>query len=95
MEHLPVLARCEQDKHGDLPRAGQARGVVAVPPASADADRLATSLMQRQPGSLVWFGSRTRRWWAFAKVHGAWTLLEMQTADQMAQALMTAEVTAE
>jgi hypothetical protein len=93
MDHLPVLAQCEQNKPGDLRRAG--RAPVAVPRSSSDADRLAASLMRHQPGSLVWFGARTRHWWAFARVRGAWTLLEMQTADQMAQALMTAEVTAE
>jgi hypothetical protein len=93
MEHMPVLAPCEQDKPGDLPRGVQARGTMR--PSATDADRLAASLMQRQPGSLVWFGPRTRRWWAFAKVRGAWTLLEMQSADQIAQALMTAEVAAE
>ena len=49
---------------------------------------MAAALMKRCPGSLVWFGTRTRRWWAFARLRGAWTLLETQTVEEIAQTLM-------
>ena len=42
---------------------------------------MAAALMKRCPGALVWFGTRTRRWWAFAMLRGAWTLLETQTVE--------------
>jgi hypothetical protein len=52
-----------------------------------EAERLAAALMRRHPGSLVWFGGRTRQWWALARLRGAWTLLDRQTIDEVAHIL--------
>jgi hypothetical protein len=89
MDHPPALAPIEH-----ITRAGRLRTIQApgsgMPPAAAE-DDVAAALMHRYPGCLVWFGNLTRRWWAFARIRGAWSLLEMQTADEVARALMTAE----
>lgn len=60
-----------------------------LPSVSMEAEQTATALMKRHPGSLVWFGTRTRHWWAFVMLRGAWTLLEAQTVEEIAQVLMT------
>jgi hypothetical protein len=91
-DHLPALGPARQvtppGQPGEAPTSP-----TAVPSSTVgvDADRLAACLMRRYPGCLVWFGNRTRHWWAFAKIRGAWTLLEKQTADEVAHTLMTAD----
>lgn len=57
-------------------------------PTDVDSDRLVATLMQRCPGSLVWFGKRTRRWWAFVKLRGMWTLIDRETVQEIARTLM-------
>jgi hypothetical protein len=87
MDHVPVLPRAEPAGNASRVREA-ATASTTKPPVSADAERLAAALMKRCPGSLVWFGTRTRRWWAFARLRGAWTLLETQTVEEIAQALL-------
>lgn len=87
MDHAPVLSRAEPAGHASSACASAAASST-VPPVSAEAERMAAALMKRCPGALVWFGTRTRRWWAFAMLRGAWTLLETQTVEEIAQALM-------
>ena len=87
MDHVPVLPRtapAEQTRSQHAPRAGR----TVMPPASTDAEQLAAALMKHCPGSLVWFGTRTRCWWAFVKINEAWTLLEAQTLEEIIQPMM-------
>lgn len=86
MDHLPVLSGAEPAGHTSSGRASTASST--VPPVTAEAERMAAALMKRCPGALVWFGTRTRRWWAFVMLRGAWTLLETQTVEEIAQTLM-------
>ena len=87
MDHVPVLSRAEPVGRAGSMRESAAAGAT-LPPISAEAETMAAALMRRCPGSLVWFGTRTRHWWAFAMLRGAWTLLETQTVEEIAQALM-------
>ncbi len=87
MDHVPVMPRAAPAEQTSSPR-GPAVARATVPPAGVEAEQVAAALMRRCPGALVWFGTRTRRWWAFVKVNGAWTLLETQTVEEIAQALM-------
>jgi hypothetical protein len=87
MDHVPVLpqvASVAQTRSQHAPPAGRA----TMPPAGMDAGQLAAALMARCPGSLVWFGARTRRWWAFVKLNEAWTLLEAPTLEEIAWPIM-------
>jgi hypothetical protein len=49
---------------------------------------MAAAVMVRCPGSLVWFGARTRHWWAFVRLNEAWTLLEGQTLEEIIEPVM-------
>lgn len=87
MDHVPVLPRAtpaQQTRSQRKPTAAR----TTVPLAGTEAEQVAAALMTRCPGSLVWFGTRTRRWWAFVKLNGAWTLLETKTVDEITKALM-------
>lgn len=86
MDHLQTPTPGRQVKPTDPPREAPAR-CAAVPSSQAEAGQAAAALMRRYPGSLVWFGNLTGRWWAFARIRGAWTLLEKHTADEVANAL--------
>jgi hypothetical protein len=87
MDHVPVLSRAEPAGHTSSVCEAAAASAT-VPPVSTEAERMAAALMKRCPGSLVWFGTRTRHWWAFAMLRGAWTLLETQTVEEISHALM-------
>jgi hypothetical protein len=87
MDHVPALPRAEPAGRTSSAREPTAASA-AVPPVSTEAERMAAALMKYCPGSLVWFGTRTRRWWAFAMLRGAWTLVETETVEGIAQALM-------
>ena len=90
MDHVPVLPRAETAGNVSCMREPATAGATK-PSVRADAERMAAALMKRYPGSLVWFGTRTRRWWAFVRLRGAWTLLETQTVEEIAQTLMAPE----
>ena len=90
MDHVPVLPQATLAKHTSPP-AQAATARAAMPLAGTEAERVAAALMERCPGALVWFGSRTCRWWAFAKLGGSWTLLETQTVEEMSRALMASD----
>lgn len=40
------------------------------------------------PGTVVWFGYYTRRWWAVAWLAGDWRLIEAPTPDGLVHALI-------
>lgn len=82
MDQVPVLPEAKPAE-GPTPAAS-----AAVPQVGTEAERIAATLMKRYPGSLVWFGTRTRHWWAFVKLRGAWTLLETQTVMEIAEILI-------
>ena len=86
MDHVTVLPGAAPAEHTSPPRE-PAAAHVAVPPVGTEGEQVAAALMKRCPGALVWFGTRTRRWWAFAKLGEAWTLLETQTLEELSQIL--------
>ena len=86
-DHVPVSPWAEPAGRGSSVGEPAVAGA-AVAPVSAEAERVAAALMKRCPGYLVWFGTRTRRWWAFVSLRGAWTLLERQTIEEIAQVLI-------
>ena len=59
----------------------------AAIPASGDPVSLAETLMRLHPGSLVWFGKRTGRWWAVTGPRESCTLLETRDVCEMGIAL--------
>lgn len=71
-------------------------GVVRAPIMNApDTDVDAAGLAHRFPGSQVWFGAFTRRWWALAKdAHGVWRLLEAASPYGLSHLLESARPTA-
>lgn len=91
MDHVTVLpgaAPAESTSSPSEPSAAHA----TVPPTGAEGEQVAAALMKRCPGALVWFGARTRRWWAFARLSGVWTLLETQTLEELSQILTASDV---
>jgi hypothetical protein len=61
---------------------------------SSDHSCLAAALAKEVPGSLVWFGHRTQRWWALVMLCGAWTLIDKSTIEEIALMLMPSIATA-
>jgi hypothetical protein len=47
-------------------------------------------LRRRFPGLVFWYGTRTRSWWAMARVSQGWRLVEAMDADELTQAVLTA-----
>ena len=55
-----------------------------------DVTAAVVTLQRRFPGSSVWYGQQTRRWWAMMPWENWWVLLEattpMELADRMTEA---------
>jgi hypothetical protein len=90
MDHVTVLPGAAPAEHTGSPREPTAARV-AVPPVGTQGEDVAVALMRRCPGALVWFGARTRRWWAFAMLGETWTLLETQTVEELSQILTASD----
>lgn len=56
-----------------------------------DAEAIALTaavLSRRFPGATVWYGRRTRRWWAVIRASGRWLLIEAAGPDELTRALI-------
>lgn len=66
--------------------------------APEDVTAVVVTLQRRFPGSSVWFGRQTQRWWALIPWAARWVLLEaatpMELADRMGEAYGAAVPTA-
>jgi hypothetical protein len=59
-----------------------------MPPAEPGAVMTALIIQNRFPGTVVWFGCYTRRWWAMAGMPGRAQLFEGADSDEITGAII-------
>jgi hypothetical protein len=55
-----------------------------------NADALSV-LTRRFPGWMIWFGERTRSWWALVPPPAGWRLVEAADAEELTRAIIEAQ----
>ncbi|WP_067825280.1 hypothetical protein [Actinomadura kijaniata] len=65
-------------------RWGEVARPVDVPPDTPAAPPFVLALRERFPGVRCWWGSHTRRWWAYLPGDGLGRLIEAATPDALA-----------
>jgi hypothetical protein len=58
-------------------------------PAESDVPAVAALIKQRFPGAVVWFGNRTRHWWAMVAVAGRPHLFEGTDPEEVTGAIVS------